>query len=67
MTCITKIISIFATRREGQAAGSTAIKYGFAFPVNLSFIKSEIKPPKLEPPPAQPIIISGYSSTFFHL
>ena len=45
--------------RLGQEAGSTAIISYSASPLKISPANGEIKPPRLEPPPAQPIIISA--------
>lgn len=45
--------------RLGQDAGSTAMNlYSFS-PRSISPMNGEISPPKLEPPPAQPMMISG--------
>ena len=47
---------------DGHDAGSTAMMRGSFLPRSLSLINGAISPPKLEPPPAQPMMISGYSS-----
>ena len=44
---------------DGQFAGSTPINSMSFFPAILSPMKGAISPPKLEPPPTQPMIVSG--------
>ncbi len=45
----------------GQDAGSTAITRVFLPCLRFCCTNGKAKPPKLEPPPAQPITKSGYS------
>ena len=45
---------------EGQLAGSTATKRVSGFsPRSLSHMNGAMRPPRLDPPPAQPITTSG--------
>jgi len=47
---------------DGQEAGSTAMKrVPSRFPESVSRMNGAISPPRLLPPPAQPMIMSGYS------
>ncbi len=43
----------------GQAVGSTPIRRTFVLPARFSRMKGKAMPPKLEPPPTQPMTTSG--------
>src|SRR5690554_3826431 len=47
---------------EGQEAGSMPIILTSDLPFSFSSTKGAIRPPKLDPPPMQPITISGFIS-----
>ena len=46
----------------GQEAGSTAMKrVSGLLPFSFSRMNGAIRPPRFDPPPAQPMTMSGYS------
>ena len=56
---------VLMRKRNPQITIRNAIEnvyLGFFLPNNLSCINGAIRPPKLDPPPAQPTMTSGYSS-----